>query len=55
MRCWDALLQREREEKYSVLKQRVHVQHQLISKKEELTEQLRANAEGERMEVHVHG
>ena len=51
MRCWDALLQQERDEKYSVLKQRVHVQRQLICKKEELAEQLRVKAEGEQMEV----
>ena len=48
------LLQRERDKKYSVLKQKVQMQRQLISKKEELAEELREKANGEQMEVHVH-
>ena len=51
LKSWEALQQKERDEKYSFLKQRVKLQHDLIAKADQLSGELRVKAEEEYQEV----
>lgn len=51
LKSWEALQQKERDEKYSFLKQRVKLQHDLIAKADQLSGVLRVKAEEDYQEV----
>jgi len=54
LKSWDALHQNERDEKCCFLQQKVKLQHDLIAKADQLSEEIRAKAMEEQQEVSGH-
>lgn len=54
LKSWDALHQKERDEKCCFLQQKVKLQHDLIAKADQLSEEIRAKAMEEQQEVSGH-
>lgn len=51
LKAWDALLKKERDQKFSLLRQRVKIQRDLIGKTNQLQKDLQTQVEEERLEV----
>lgn len=51
LKAWNALIKMERDQKHSLLQQRVKIQRDLIGKTNQLLEDFRTKAEEERLEV----
>lgn len=51
LKSWDALLQRERNERHFLLQQRVEIQRRLITKKDQLSHELRTKHDDKQQEV----
>lgn len=51
LKSWDASLQWERDKKFHNLQQRVRIQRELITKNNQLSDQLRKKAEDEQIDV----
>jgi len=54
LKSWDALHQKERDVKCGFLQQKVKLQHDLIAKADQLSEEIRAKAMEEQQEVSGH-